>query len=150
MSELKTLATCKPSEFLRQTNRIKKAVEKWLTDTDIMNIRKRIPTPEAVPIEATVEERAAIFERNKRAVQEQSKKNVSAMLDAILDEHPEETLEVLALCCFVEPENADDHPVSEYLAAINTLINDKAVIDFFTSLVLLGRTITSDASKALI
>lgn len=148
MSELKTLATCKPSEFLRQTNRIKKAVEKWLTDTDIMNIRKRLPVPEVVPLEATVEERAAIFERNKKAVQEQSKKNVSAMLDAILDEHPEETLEVLALCCFVEPENVDDHPVSEYLAAINTLINDKAVIDFFTSLVLLGRTITSDASKA--
>jgi hypothetical protein len=148
MSELKTLATCKPSEFLRQTNRIKKAVEKWLTDTDIMNIRKRLPVPEVVPLEATVEERAAIFERNKKAVQEQSKKNVSAMLDAILDEHPEETLEVLALCCFVEPEKADDHPVSEYLAAINTLINDKAVIDFFTSLVLLGRTITSDASKA--
>lgn len=148
MSELKTLATCKPSEFLRQTNRIKKAVEKWLTDTDIMNIRKRLPVPEVVPLEATVEERAAIFERNKKAVQEQSKKNVSAMLDAILDEHPEETLEVLALCCFVEPDNADDYPVSEYLAAINTLINDKAVIDFFTSLVLLGRTITSDASKA--
>jgi hypothetical protein len=148
MSELKTLATCKPSEFLRQTNRIKKAVEKWLTDTDIMNIRKRLPVPEVVPLEATVEERAAIFERNKKAVQEQSKKNVSAMLDAILDEHPEETLEVLALCCFVEPDNVDDHPVSEYLAAINTLINDKAVIDFFTSLVLLGRTITSDASKA--
>lgn len=148
MSELKTLATCKPSEFLRQTNRIKKAVEKWLTDTDIMNIRKRLPVAEVVPVEATVEEQAAIFERNKKAVQEQSKKNVSAMLDAILDEHPEETLEVLALCCFVEPENVDDHPVSEYLAAINTLINDKAVIDFFTSLVLLGRTITSDASKA--
>lgn len=148
MSELKTLATCKPSDFLRQTNRIKKAVEKWLTDTDIMNIRKRLPVPEVVPLEATVEERAAIFERNKKAVQEQSKKNVSAMLDAILDEHPEETLEVLALCCFLEPENVDDHPVSEYLAAINTLINDKAVIDFFTSLVLLGRTITSDASKA--
>ena len=148
MSELKTLANCKPSEFLRQTNRIKKSVEKWLTDTDIMNIRKRLPAFEAVPIEASVEERAEIVGRNKKAREEQAKRNVSAMLDAILEEHPDETLEVLALCCFVEPENVDDHPMSAYLDAFNSLINDKAVIGFFTSLVSLVQTNTLSASKA--
>lgn len=148
MSELKTLANCKPSEFLRQTNRIKKSVEKWLTDTDIMNIRKRLPALEAVPMEASVEERAEIVGRNKRAREEQAKKNISAMLDAILEEHPDETLEVLALCCFVEPENVDDHPMSVYLDAFNSLINDKAVIGFFTSLASLVQTNTLSASKA--
>lgn len=148
MSELKTLANCKPSEFLRQTNRIKKSVEKWLTDTDIMNIRKRLPALEAVPMEASVEERAEIVGRNKRAREEQAKKNISAMLDAILEEHPDETLEVLALCCFVEPENVDDHPMSAYLDAFNSLINDKAVIGFFTSLASLVQTNTLSASKA--
>jgi len=148
MSELKTLANCKPSEFLRQTNRIKKSVERWLTDTDIMNIRKRLPALEAVPIEASVEERAEIVGRNKKAREEQAKRNVSAMLDAILEEHPDETLEVLALCCFVEPENVDDHPMSAYLDAFNSLINDKAVIGFFTSLVSLVQTNTLSASKA--
>lgn len=145
MSELKTLATCKPSEFLRQTNRIKKSVEKWLTDTDILNIRKRMATLEMMPKDATEEERKAIFERNKKLTEEQAKRNISAMLDAILEEHPDETLEILALCCFVEPENADDYSVGTYLEAFNSLINDKAVIDFFTSLASLVAKNTSNA-----
>lgn len=148
MSELKTLATCKPSEFLRQTNRIKKSAEKWLTDTDILNIRKRMPVLEIVPKDGTEEERKAVFNRNKAVAAEQAKKNISAMLDAVLEEHPEETLELLALCCFVEPENVDDHTVGEYLTAFNSLINDKAVLDFFTSLATLGQTHTSVVSRA--
>ena len=148
MSELKTLATCKPTEFIRQTNRIKKAVEKWLTDTDIMNIRKRLPVLEMMPKDATDEERKAVFERNKKLSEEQAKKNISAMLDAILEDHPEETLEVLALCCFVEPEHIDDYKVTDYLAAFNSLISDGAVIGFFTSLASLGQMNTSNASKA--
>lgn len=148
MSELKTLATCKPSEFLKQTNRIKKAVEKWLTDTDIMNIRKRMPAAEVVPIDATAEEKASIASKNKKAREEQAIKNASAMLDAIMEEHPDETLEILALCCFVEPGNVDDYPMSSYLEAFNSLINDKAVIGFFTSLASLVQTNTSPASKA--
>lgn len=148
MSELKTLATCKPSEFLRQTNRIKKSAEKWLTDTDIINIRKRMPVLEMVPQDGTDEERNAAFNRNRVKAQEQAKANISAMLDAILDDHPDETLELLALCCFVEPENVDDYTVGEYLTAFNSLINDKAVLDFFTSLASLAQMNTSKASKA--
>lgn len=147
MSELKTLATCKPSEFLRQTNRVKKSVEKWLTDTDILNIRKRLPVLEIIPQDASKEERQEIFDRNKKTATEQAKKNLSAMLDAILDDHPEETLEVLALCCFVEPEHADDYTVGEYLTAFNSLLNDKAVIDFFTSLASLAQINTLNASR---
>lgn len=147
-SELKTLATCKPSEFLRQTNRIKKSVEKWLTDTDILNIRKRIPALEMVPKGANEDEKKAVFERNKKATEEQARKNLSAMLDAILEEHPDETLELLGLCCFVEPENIDDYLITDYLTAFNSLISDKAVIDFFISLASLARMNTSNASKA--
>lgn len=148
MSELKTLATCKPSEFLRQTNRIKKSVEKWLTDTDIINIRKRLPVLEIVPKDASDEERIQIATRNKRLSDEQAKRNISAMLDAILEEHPDETLEVLALCCFVEPDDADNHSVSEYITAFNSLISEKAVVDFFTSLASLVQMNTSDVSRA--
>lgn len=148
MSELKTLATCKPTEFLRQTNRIKKSVEKWLTDTDILNIRKRLPVLEMMPKDATEEERKAVFERNKKLTEEQAKKNISAMLDAILEDHPDETLELLGLCCFIEPEHVDDYKVSDYLSALNSLMNDKAVVDFFTSLASLGQMSISNASKA--
>lgn len=148
MSELKTLATCKPSEFLRQTNKIKKSVEKWLTDTDILNIRKRLPVLEVIPKDATQEERNAIFQRNREKSLAQAKENISNMLDAVLEEHPEETLEVLALCCFVEPQNVDDYPMNAYLEAFNSLINDKAVLSFFTSLASLAQMNTSTASKA--
>ena len=148
MGELKTLVTCKPSEFLRQTNRIKKAVEKWLKDTDVMNIRKRLPSLEVVALNATDEERREIAARNKKLSEEQAKKNLSAMLDAILEEHPQETLELLGLCCFVEPSEVDNYKVTDYLNAFNSIINDKAVIDFFISLASLGQTSTSNASKA--
>ena len=131
---MKNLANCKPSEFLKQTNLIKKSVERWLTDTDILNIRKRQAVLKKASDDMSIEERRKIGKENDKLVMDQAKANFSAMLDAVLDEHPEETLEVLALVCFVDPKDVDNHPVSEYLSAIAELLDSKAVIDFFTSL----------------
>ena len=135
----------KPSEFLRQTSRIRKSAEKWLTDTDILNIRKNVPKLEVIDPSWDKEERQRAFEENKHRTAEQSRKNLSAMLDAILDEHPDETLELLALLCFIEPDKADDYPISEYIGAISEMLSNEAVIGFFTSLARLGLTSTSDA-----
>lgn len=129
---MKNLANCKPSEFLAQTNKIRKAVAKWLTATDIMNIRKNMPE---LPEEISEEDR-------KAAVMAQAKENLSAMFDAILDEHPAETLELIALLCFVEPEDVDEHPMGEYITAINELLNDETTVSFFTSLTSLARMST--------
>ena len=126
---MQSLAKCKPSEFLRQTNRIKKCAEKWLSETKVMEIRKTQP---AIPDGVTDEERQEL-------VREQVNINLSRMLDAILDEHPDETLELLALCCFVEPEDVDNYPVCDYINAVTDLLNDKAVLGFFTSLTKLGQ-----------
>ena len=126
---MKNLANCKPSEFLRQTNRIKKSAEKWLTDTDILNIRKNMPQLEDIDIDSA---------EYKKKREKQAMANASKMLDAILDEHPDETLELLALLCFVEPENVDDHTIDEYLEAITEMITNRAVVNFFTSLAQLG------------
>lgn len=122
---MKNLANCKPSEFLKQTNRIRKSVSKWLTDTDILNIRKRIPN---IDENASEEEKAL-------AKVKQAKQNISDMFDAILDEHPDETLEVIALLCFVEPNNVDDYSITEYMDAVSELLNNESVIGFFTSLI---------------
>lgn len=143
---MKNLANCKPSEFLRQTNRIKKSVEKWLTVTDIMNIRKNMPEFDKAPDEATIDEKGEIVKQNREKYHQQAKKNLSRMLDAILEEHPEETLELLALLCFVEPEDVDNHQMDEYLQAITDMISNQAVIGFFTSLEQLGLTSTSTVS----
>jgi uncharacterized membrane protein YheB (UPF0754 family) len=145
---MKTLADCKPSEFLKQTNRIRKAVERWLTDTDILNIRKRLPVLEAVDNTDSNADKEAAKARNAAIMRAQMKKNLSAMLDAMLEDHPEETLEILALCCFVEPENVDDYPIKEYLSSFTQLISDEAVIGFFTSLALLGEMNTSASARA--
>lgn len=140
MGTLKTLAECKPTEFMTQTNRIKKAAEKWLKDTSISEIRKVKPEGlEKVSDDMSLDDRMAALERNKKLLMEQATVNLSNMFDAIMVKYPEETLELLALCCFVEPDHVDDYPMSEYLDAFNRLINDKAVIGFFTSLVALAR-----------
>lgn len=137
---MKNLANCTPSEFLKQTNRIKKSVEKWLKATDIMEIRKRMPSgmPE-VTADMSTSEKQKVLEKRQKMLREQSNKNLSAILDAMLEEHPEETLEVLALCCFVEPEDVDSNPMSYYLRSVYEMIEDDAVKDFFTLLMSLAQ-----------
>lgn len=135
---MKTLANCSPREFLVQSNRIRKAVSKWLTLTKLLEIRKNLPK---LPEDATREEREA-------AAAEQIQSNARAMLDSILDEHPEETAELLGLLCFVEPEELDNHSMTEFFGAIADILNSKEIIDFFTSLVNLGSENTSGAARA--
>lgn len=130
MEKLKNLATCTPREFIRQTAKIRQAVKKWLTLTDIINIRKRVPE---TPSNATKQEKA-------EALQEQAKKNVDAILDAIMEDHPDETIDLLAMCCFIKPEDVDNHTTEELLIALNEMLGSEAVIGFFTSLVNLART----------
>lgn len=127
---MKNLANCKPSEFLRQTNKIRRAAEKWLKITEIMEIRKTLPD---LPADVTAEER-------KAAIAKQGQVNFSAILDAILEKHPDETLELLAMLCFIEPEDADNHPVSDYLDAVSEMIGNESVLGFFTSLMRLAQT----------
>lgn len=143
---MKTLASCTPTEFLIQTNRIRKSVEKWLKATDIMNIRKNVPQLN-IPEGATQEEVNRIMAEHKEKLSAQVKINFSKILDAILADHPQETLELLSLICFIEPEDMDNHKISEYLIGITEILNDDAVLGFFTSLMRLEQTNTSNASR---
>lgn len=127
---MKNLANCKPSEFLKQTNKIRKSVSKWLTDTDVVNIRARMPKLDDNASE----------EQTQEAMRKQARENLSDIFDAILDKHPEETLEILALLCFVEPKDVDNHEVTEYLDSLSELIGNRSVLDFFTSLTRLANT----------
>lgn len=130
---MKNLANCKPSEFLKQTNRIKKSLEKWMTDIEFKKIRSQLPEMADIPKDADDITRKRIMEENKQKMKDQAYKNLSKIIDSALGEYPDETLEVLALLCFVEPENVDDHPMSEYITALTELITDEAVINFFIS-----------------
>lgn len=125
----KNLANCTPKEFAIQTRLIKHAVEKWLTETDIMKIREMKP---AIPEGATDEEIAKLM-------QEQAGKNLSAMFDVVMDEHPDETVELLGLLCFVPPAEVDNHPMTYYMDSISELIANQSVMNFFISLLSAGR-----------
>ena len=127
---MKNLANCTPREFMTQTVKIKRAAADWLTKTDIANIRKRMPV---IADGLTKKEKDEAFAAQASA-------NISAMFDEIMEKHPQETLDLLALLCFVEPENVDDHPMSDYLTALTEMIGSEAVIGFFTSLARLART----------
>lgn len=135
---MKTLANCSPREFLVQTNKIRKAVSNWLSLTKVLEIRKAQPK---YAENATEEERRA-------AITQQIQDNANAMLDAILDEHPEETAELLGLICFVEPDDLDNHSMTEFFGAVSEILNSREVLDFFISLAKLGSMNTSAAAKA--
>ena len=123
---MKTLANCTPREFLAQTSKIRKSVEKWLTLTKILEIRKNAPKADASG------------EVSKAALDEQVRLNLSAMLDAVLDEYPNETAELLGLLCFIEPEDLDKHSMTEILANVTEILNSEEVLGFFISLAQLG------------
>lgn len=143
---MKNLANCTPREFLAQTFKIKKSVKEWLDVTDIMNIRKN--KPELVnTVGLSEDEKEKALLENRLRIQAQSRKNINEILDKMLDKNAEKTLEVLALCCFVEPEDVDNHPMSEYLECLGELISDKGVISFFTSLAQLEQTNSGIVSK---
>lgn len=135
---MKTLANCSPREFLVQSNKIRKSVAKWLSLTKLLDIRKNLPT---IPEDATEDER-------RDAIAKQVQANATAMLDAILDDHPEETAELLGLLCFVEPDDLDNHSMTEFFGAISEILNSREIIDFFTSLVSLGSGNSSGSAKA--
>lgn len=134
---MKNLSNCTPTEFFKQTVKIRRHVEDWLTATDILNIRKNMP-----------EFTESMSDADKRAaVAAQAKKNLWAMFDKIVEENAEKTIALLALVCFIDPEDADNHEVGEYLESITELIADERVIAFFTTLLSLDRKSISAAHK---
>lgn len=155
---MKTLANCNAVDFLTQTNKIRKAVAKWLTDTDILNIRKNVPEmPKLKPLEYPKDvsddekeklfeeyqkEREKVLEGHEKAKREQVKKNLMEMLDKALDEFPMETLEILGMVCFVDKEDLEKTKGIDLLNGAMDAFADDEVVRFFTSLVSLEHKIT--------
>ena len=120
---MRTIANLNGVEFLRAINRTRHAVEKLLSVTGVLKIRKNVPTFTG---NETPEEKAEM----ERA---QVKKNLNDMLDSLLETHPEETYEcILALCILDEGEPEPDG--IELIMAAFSLIGDKRVLDFLSQL----------------
>lgn len=135
---MKTLVTCSPKEFLVQTNKIRHYVKEWLSLTKILEIRKNLPK---VDKDATPEDR-------KKAFQDQVQKNMTAILDSILEEHPDETAELMGLLCFIDPDDLENHKMSEIFGGVAECISCPEVVSFFASLMASDRRNTSAPAKA--
>lgn len=129
---MKTLANCTPVEFLRQTNKIRHAAAGLMADSGVVEIRKRMP---ALTGEETPEEK-------KRLLHEQAQKNMDAILDTLLETHAEETVRVLGMMCFLEPEEIENSTTTDFLAPAMELLTSKPVLDFLPLLAKLGATNT--------
>ena len=120
---MKTIANLNGVEFLRAINRTRHAVEKLMKVTDVLGIWKKMPTFTG---EETEEEK-------HKMARAQIKKNLNDILDALLENHPEETFEcIMALCVRDEGEPEPDG-IELVMAAFN-LISDQRVMDFLLQL----------------
>jgi hypothetical protein len=140
---MKNLANCTPSEFIAQTVKIKKVAQDWMDATKVIEILRVAPVYKTLPAGATAEERAQVIRENAKLRQDQGLQNFSRLFDAAFEMNAPKTLEILALCCFVEPQDVDSHPMNWYLESITELIHEKAILDFFSSLAQLAQKNTS-------
>ena len=120
---MKTIANLNGVEFLRAINRTRYAVEKLMSVTDVLSLWKKNPVFTG---EETPEEK---LEKQKK----QLKQNLSDMLDALLEEHPEETYECIMALCVREQGEPEPDGIEMVMAAFN-LISDKRVLDFLLQL----------------
>ena len=130
---MKTIAELNGVDFLRQCNKIRYEVQDILKETNIMKIRQKQPDYTGADTKE---------ERLKRQ-EEQAKKNLNEMLDVLLEEKPEETIKLFNL--LVIPEKGDKELTGMELTMIGlSIVSDKRVMDFLSSLIRLGQTATGD------
>lgn len=144
---MKNLANCTPTEFLTQTNKIRKSVYGWLKLTDIMNIRQKRPKLTPLSNEMSDEERTQVILDNKEAMKEQARENFSLMLDKMLDDYPEQTLEVIGLINFIDKSDLDNYKMVDLMANTLEMFEDEAVMGFFGLLMRLGSKNTSSVAQ---
>lgn len=119
---MKTIASLKGADFLRACNKVRYAAQEALAETQVLEIRKRMPI---LNDKMTEEERNAAFEK-------QSKKNISDMIDRLLEEKPEETYKLLQAMIIRESDEELDG--IDLLSAALELVSDPKVISFLSRL----------------
>lgn len=124
----KTLANCTLYEFLRQSNKIRKAVGDYYTECNFGDIIKRKPEFPAGADQETMERIALEFR----------KKQINDVLDVCLDTNVEKTVEIIGLMCFMNKEEAEKMPANVFMGLALELISSQEVLDFFSKMVQSG------------
>ena len=119
---MKTLANCDNIEFMQQTYKIADAVKGYLTETKIMDLRKRIPDTSNMS-----------EEEKKTKLRKAATDNIMEMIHTALVEHAEDTLRILGLICFCEDSEMLRKDRNIMIESVSAL-SEPSVIDFFISL----------------
>ena len=145
----KNLATCSEIEFLVQCNKIRKQTADWLKLCDFSNIRKNVPALQTIDDTLSDEEKAKVKAENDAKVKAQVKVNISEMLDAALEKNAAKTAELLALFCFVSPDEVHNGTVKMPFLLRNffQMVQDDDVLGFFSDLINSGLITSLIASK---
>lgn len=125
---MKTIATLKGADFLRACNKVRYVAQEMLAETKVLEIRKHMPV---IDVKMTEDERRAALEK-------QTKKNISDMLDRLLEEKPEETYKLLQALIIPEDSDGELDGVDLLCAALE-LISTPKVIDFLSKLTKLAQ-----------
>lgn len=132
---MKTLANCNLREFLMQTNKIRHAAADFYKFVGFSEIRKIMPEFKGDEDDET---KAAML-------REQSRKNLSVMIDKCLEENVDKTIELVGMLCFKTPEEAQEMDSGEFLDVVFDVIGSERVINFFSRLVNSGLISTENA-----
>ena len=136
----KNLANCTPDEFLDQTYLIMNAAEKFMKVNDILGIRgRKVEGLQEIPAD-NEEEADRIRKENAKKITAQRMKNVKDLLTSMLHTNKSETLELLALSCFIAPEDINNYSMPYFLRNVGEMISNQDVLAFFTSLAQLEQT----------
>lgn len=120
---MKTIASLGTADFFRACNKIRHKVSDFLEETQVLELRKTMPTFTG---EETKEEKDKMFAA-------QGKKNVDAMLDCLLEQYPEKTAEFVELF-IIKDENDGDIEGVDLLMCLFELFGNEKVMNFLLSL----------------
>lgn len=134
----KTLANCTTIEFLRQANKIRKAVGNYYDECDFGEILKRKPD---FPINTTFEQKTEIARKFRR-------EQINEILDICLETNVEKTVEIIGLMCFMTKEEAENTKANILLGLALELISSQEVVDFFSKMVQSGMIGMESSSQA--
>ena len=136
----KNLANCTPDEFLDQTYLIMNAAEKFMKVNDILGIRSRkVEGLQEIPKD-NEEEANRVRRENANKITAQRMKNVKDLLTSMMHTHKSETLELLALSCFIDPADVNNYTMPFFLRNVGEMISNPDVLAFFTSLGMVEQT----------
>lgn len=136
---MKNLAKATPTEFMTQTAKMAKCLEKWIEVIDLDGLKKKyMVEPISFPEGMSKEDKIKAYADYKREVSKKALGFALSIIETMFAEHPQETGEILALSCFVEPEEFETYQIRDYMREISDLLTDECVVGFFTSLVQSG------------